>query len=72
MKTVTTATDLEINANMPIHFINTFEDVYIDTETSIDGDELLNKINTQFDVLYKAQQTRRFLLNEISYYIVKK
>lgn len=72
MKTVINANEFEFNTHTPIHFINSFEDIYQDSDREFDGDELLAKISVQLDAIYKANQKRKYLLKEISNYIVKK
>jgi uncharacterized protein YktA (UPF0223 family) len=72
MKTVINPIELEINSHSIIHFINSFEELHDAKETQVDGDDLLAKINLQFDAVYKSNQTRKYLLKEISNYILKK
>jgi hypothetical protein len=49
--------------------------MYTDSEESedkIDGMKLLQHINYQFDLLYKENKKRKYLLKEVSSYIVRK
>jgi nitrate/nitrite-specific signal transduction histidine kinase len=51
------------------------DSVYVDLENAddvIDGMQLLQHINQQFDLLYKENKKRKYLLKEVSAYLVRK
>lgn len=49
--------------------------MYTDSEANedkIDGMKLLQHINYQFDLLYRENKKRKYLLKEVSSYIIRK
>jgi hypothetical protein len=79
MKMISNFTDTTIQNNEQLmnHLESQFtqDSVYIDLEESddqIDGIALLKHINSQFDLLYKENKKRKYLLKEISTYIIQK
>ncbi|MBC7458283.1 MAG: hypothetical protein H7235_08405 [Bdellovibrionaceae bacterium] len=49
--------------------------IYTDSQESddkIDGFKLLQHINYQFDLLYKENKKRKYLIKEVSSYIIRK
>ncbi len=79
MKMISNFTDTTIQASDIM--ISQFEiqslnnDFYTDKDQSddqIDGMKLLTHINQQFDLLYKENKKRKYLLKEVSIYLVQK
>lgn len=58
---------LENSANQGLMYTDSQE-----SEDKIDGMKLLQHINYQFDLLYKENKKRKYLLKEVSSYIVRK
>lgn len=79
MKMISNFTDttIETQEHMLSHLENQLSDslVYTDSQESedkIDGIKLLQHINFQFDLLYKENKKRKYLLKEVSSYIIRK
>ena len=79
MKMISNFTDTTIQTNEQLltHLESQFtqDRVYVDLEESddqIDGMALLKHIQGQFDLLYKENKKRKYLLKEVSTYIIQK
>lgn len=60
-------TYLESTSNQGLIYSDSSE-----SEDKIDGMKLLQHINYQFDLLYKENKKRQYLLKEVSSYIIRK
>lgn len=79
MKMISNFTDntIDTNKDLLIHLEDQESEglMYTDSQESedkIDGMKLLQHINYQFDLLYKENKKRKYLLKEVSSYIVRK
>lgn len=78
MKMISNFTDTTIETHedlMSYAEIQSDSLVYTDSQESedkIDGMKLLQHINYQFDLLYKENKKRKYLLKEVSSYLVQK
>ncbi|MBC7753023.1 MAG: hypothetical protein H7Z71_02215 [Moraxellaceae bacterium] len=70
MKMISNFTELTITTNEAL-----FGLMYTDSAESddkIDAIKLLQHINYQFDLLYKENKKRKYLLKEVSTYLIRK
>ncbi len=70
MKMISNFTELTITSNEAL-----FGLMYTDSAESddkIDAIKLLQHINYQFDLLYKENKKRKYLLKEVSTYLIRK
>lgn len=79
MKMISNFTDttIETNESLMSHLESQSNEslIYTDSEKSddkIDGMKLLQHINYQFDLLYKENKKRKYLLKEVSSYIIQR
>jgi nitrate/nitrite-specific signal transduction histidine kinase len=77
MKMISNFTDTTIQTSQELfnQMESQVDSVYVDLENAddvIDGMQLLQHINQQFDLLYKENKKRKYLLKEVSAYLVRK
>jgi hypothetical protein len=78
MKMISNFTDTTIETNEDLMSYTEMQSeslVYTDSQESedkIDGMKLLQHISYQFDLIYKENKKRKYLLKEVSSYLVQK
>lgn len=77
MKMISNFTDLNIHVttdeeNGGLQSLYAQIDLNNDTHEELNSAQLLSYINAQFNMLYKENQKRRYLVKEISSYLVQK
>ena len=79
MKMITSLTDITIQTQellmTELENFSSQNQVYVDLEESddrIDGLQLLKHINQQFDLIYKENKKRKYLLKEVAHYLIQK
>jgi hypothetical protein len=72
MKIILNTNENLVQKNQSVDFLSSNSEFEINSDVILETPELLMKINLQFDAIYKENKKRKYLLAEISNYIIKK
>jgi hypothetical protein len=72
MKTISSANEDSVQKYQSTDILNSYSDFEINSDIILEIPDLVLKINSQFDAIYKENKKRKYLLTEISNYLIKK